>query len=75
MENLEDKAEALLNTIFRIMMKQKIIKRDSAYLIIYDLNNKRIDSINILGAINKTNYYPKSIKFRNLEIVTGFSNG
>ena len=28
------------------MMKQKIIKRDSAYLIIYDYNNKRIDSIN-----------------------------
>jgi len=51
-----------------IMMKQKIMKRDSAYLIIYNLNNKRIDSINILGAINKVNYYPKSIKFRNQKL-------
>ena len=57
------------------MMKQKIIKKDSAYLIAYDLNLKRIDSINILEAINKTNYYPKSINFRNRKLSQAFPFG
>jgi hypothetical protein len=47
------------------MMKQKIVKRDSACLIVCDFSQKRFDSINILRAINRTNYYPKSFKYLN----------
>lgn len=54
--------------LYPIMMKQKIVKKDSAYLIIFDLNRHRIDYINILGAVNKENYYPKSIKFQNQKL-------
>jgi hypothetical protein len=51
-----------------MMMKQKITLRDSVYLIVYDLNLKRIDSINILNSINKTNYYPRSLNFTNRKL-------
>lgn len=51
-----------------IMMNQKIIKNDSIYLIVFDLNLSRIDSINILKAINTINYNPEKINFRNKKL-------
>jgi hypothetical protein len=50
------------------MMTQNIKIRDSVFLLVYDDTRKRIDFINILEAINKTNYYPISISFKNKKI-------
>jgi len=47
------------------MMSQTDKQRDSSYLRIFDDTRKRIDIVNILGAINKSGDYYKSINFGN----------
>jgi len=54
-----------------LMMSQKVKIRDSSYLVIFDDTRKRIDFVNILGAINTTNNYYKSINFWNKNLEQG----
>lgn len=54
--------------VIPLIMSQKKKIRDSSYLIIHDNTLKRTNYVNILKAINNTNYYPKSIKSRDTKI-------
>lgn len=50
------------------IMSQKKKIRDSSYLLIHDNTLRRTNYVNILEAINKTNYYPKSFNSQNKKL-------
>jgi len=50
------------------IMSQEIRIKDSSLLLIYDNTLRRLNYVNILEAIDKTNYYPKSISFHDRKI-------
>lgn len=54
--------------LFPSMTTQSIKKGDSSYIYIYDTSVNRIDAINILEAVNRVNYYPKTLKINKKDI-------
>lgn len=47
------------------MMNQRMMIRDSSYLVIFDQTLRRVSIVNILRAIENINYHPKTIRLNN----------